>query len=327
MILVTGGYGCIGAELVKWLLQNSTEEILLGSRTVNPERTARTFHDVDTSKLACIELDVSDQLQIEHAFAQYTITRVAHLGALQTPDCNSQRDLGLQINLGGTQKLVEVVKTMAQGLERFVFASSIAVYGPRASYPTPRVPLTVAPNPVNVYGVWKNASEQILKLFAEETQVPTVCIRPGVIFGPGRDQGLTSTPTTALKCAALRRPYMIPFRSKQDYLYAPDVGAAFGIALTEEFSGYDVFTLPAGTMAMEEVVASMREAAEQADLGETFDISFGDEEVPFICDLEFDAMLEAFPNTPQTDFKQALVESLNVYKDQIAKGWLTAADV
>ena len=307
MILVTGGYGCIGAELVKYLLRTTAEEILLGSRTVTSERTARTFHDVDTSKLTCIELDVSDQSQIDQAFKQYTITRVAHLGALQTPDCNANRDLGLQINLGGTQKLIEAVKSFSPNLERFVFASSIAVYGPRASYPTPRVPLMAEPNPVNVYGVWKHASEQLLQLFAEETQVPTASIRPGVLFGPGRDQGLTSTPTKALKCIALGRPYKIPFWSKQDYLYAPDVGAAFGIALTEPFSGYGTFTLPARTMAMAEVVAAMKEAATEAGLADTFDVSFGDDEVPFICDIEFDAMLEAFPTTPQTDFTRALV--------------------
>ena len=327
MILVTGGYGCIGAELVKWLLRNTDEEVLLGSRTVNEERTLRTFHDVETAKLVCIEMDVSDQSQIDHAFKQHSISRVAHLGALQTPDCNAHRDLGLQINLGGTQKLVEVAKAQSQRLERFVFASSIGVYGPRASYPTPRVPLSAEPNPVNVYGVWKHASEQVLKLFAAETGVPTVSLRPGVLFGPGRDQGLTSTPTTAMKCVALKRPYKIPFRSKQDYLYAPDVGAAFGVALTEPFTGYDIFTLPAKTVAMEELVATMREAAEEAGLAETFDISFGDEEVPFICDLEFDAMLKAFPATPQTDFKQALVESLNVFKDQIARGWLSEEDL
>ncbi len=103
MILVTGGYGCIGAELVKWLLRNTNDEVLLGSRTVNSSRTEKVFHDVDRARLTCIELDVSNQHRLHEIFAKHEISHVAHLAALQTPDCNANRDLGLQINLGGTQ--------------------------------------------------------------------------------------------------------------------------------------------------------------------------------------------------------------------------------
>ena len=156
MILVTGGYGCIGAELIKWLLRNTHHEVLLGSRSVSQDRTVRIFYDVPVDRLQCVRLDVGDQAQIDQIFQQHSITHVAHLAALQTPACNADRDLGLQINLGGTQRLVEVAKQHSH-VERFVFASSIAVYGPRASYATERVPMLAQPDPVNVYGVWKLA--------------------------------------------------------------------------------------------------------------------------------------------------------------------------
>lgn len=321
MILVTGGFGCIGAELVKWLLRQTEHRVLLSSRRVSDERKARTFFDVETDRLECVSLDVSDQNQIEAVFGSYEISHIAHLAALQTPDCNAHRDLGLQINLGGTQRLIEIAKSY-DSVQRFVFASSIGVYGPRASYPESRVPMLANPLPVNVYGVWKLASEQILRLFHEDTQVPTICLRPGVLYGPGRDLGLTSTPTTAMKHVALGLPYEIPFRSKQDYLYAPDVGAAFGSALTEPFDGYGCFTLPAHTLEMEQVVASINSAAEHLGIAEHCHVSMGNEEVPFICELEFEPVLDAFPSIPCTDFSVGVMRSIETFQTYVSKGWL-----
>ena len=320
MILVTGGYGCIGAELIRHLLRTTDEAILLGSRNVSDERTARVFYDIELQdRVTCISLDVSDETQVNDTFEKFDISRIAHLGALQTPDCNAHRSLGMHINLGGTQNLIEAVKRCRPNLERFVFASSIAVYGPRASYPGPRVPMDAEPNPVNVYGIWKLASEHLCNLFAMETSVPTLSLRPAVLYGPGRDLGLTSTPTTAMKYAAIGKPYEIPFCTKQDYCFAPDVGAAFGHALMRPFVGYGAFTLPATTVAMPELVESMGNAATSLGIGESFQISHGDDEVPFICDLEYEPFTTAFPEVPHTSIADGLRKSLEVFRSDAWK--------
>ena len=253
-IFVTGGYGCIGAETTKWLLRNSDASVVICSRGVSDERTERVFHDVDRQQLTVIPADVTDRNSLQKILSERQVTRVVHLAALQTPDCNAHRDLGLQINLAGTQNLIEAMKASGLRLERFIFASSIAVYGPRASYPEGRVPMLAEPNPVNVYGAWKLAGEHISRFFCEDTGVPTLSLRPGVLYGPGRDAGLTSTPTTAMKRLALGRAFEIPFRSRLDYLFAPDVGAAMGMAVLEPFDGYAAFTLPSLTLSTDEIV-------------------------------------------------------------------------
>lgn len=321
-ILVTGGYGCIGAETAKWLLRNSTASVVVCSRSVGNERTERAFHDVDRTCLATVAVDVTDQKALEDVLRQHQVTHVVHLAALQTPDCNAYPNLGLQINVGGTLNVIQAMKTSRLPLERFIFASSIAVYGPRASYPAGRVPMLSEPRPVNLYGVWKLAGEHLSRLFCQETGVPTLCIRPGVLFGPGRDAGLTSSPTTAMKQLALGRAYEIPFRSRQDYLFAPDVGAAIAIAALEPFDGYGVFTLPSRTLATAEIVESMHRAA--ADLGraERFQIAVGNQEVPFICDLEYEPFVQAFPNVPHSPLDDAVRQSLEVFLDQARRGWI-----
>lgn len=323
-ILVLGGYGCIGVQTVKWLLANTSATVVVGSREVSPQRTQRLFEDADHTRLKSVAVDVREQRQLEDVLTTYEITHAIHLAALQTPDCNAHRDMGLQINLAGTQNLIEAIKARRPSLQRLVFASSVAVYGPRSAYPGPKVSMLAEPAPVNVYGVWKLAGEQISRLFSLETGIPTVSLRPGALFGPGRDAGLTAAPTTAMKSVALGRPYEIPFRSRQDYLYAPDVGAAFGIAATAPFTGYGVFTLPSHTVDTAEIIATIGRAASATGLAANFHVTAGTAEVPFICDLDYEPFLKTFPQAPHTPLAQAIQESLQVFNTQRERGWLKA---
>lgn len=321
-ILVTGGFGCIGVQVVKWLLLNTDATVIVGAREVSSERINRLFGDLRAARMSCVRLDVRDLRQIEEVLQANEVTRVVHLAALQTPDCNANRDLGLQINLAGTQNLIEAIKKCAPTLHRFVFASSAAVYGPRHSYPGHRVPMLAEPAPVNVYGAWKLAGEQIARFLFQETGIPSLSIRPGVLFGPGRDAGLTAAPTTAMKHVALRLPFEIPFKSRQDYLYSPDVGAAFSNAVMMPFSSYGVFTLPSHTVDTRQFVETLHQAAQELRWSEDVEISIGDAQVPFICDLEFEPFLRAFPSTPHTSLLTAVRQSLIFFRQQAESGRL-----
>ncbi len=321
-VLVTGGFGCIGVQTVRWLLESTDASVVSAARTFTPERIVRAFGAKTSGRLRFVTLDVRDQRRIESLLIDENITHVIHLGALQTPDCNADRDAGLQINVAGTQNLIEAVRRRRPDLNRLVFASSVAVYGPRAAYPDGRVPMNAAPAPVNVYGVWKLAGELISGLFSRETGIPTVCLRPGALFGPGRDAGLTASPTTAMKHLVFGKPYEIPFCNRQDYLFSPDVGAAFGLAATAPFSGFGVFTLPSHTVNTDELISKMRMAAAGLGLSSPFGITAGTMEVPFICDLDFQPFMTAFPSAPKTPLDAAIRQSLEFFMAQRQRGWL-----
>jgi len=320
--LVTGGLGCIGAETTKWLLQNTTGKVVVCGRDVHAARVERVFHDIDVTRLTVLAIDVTDQNVLSDTLGQHAISHVVHLAALQTPDCNQHRDLGMQINLGGTQNLIEAMKLHRTQIKRFVFASSIAVYGPRDSYPLGRVPLRAEPYPVNVYGAWKLAGENITRIFHEETGIDALSIRPGVLFGPGRDAGLTSTPTTAMKAVAMGIPYQIPFENRQDYLYAPDVGAAFGNAILEPFTGYSAFTLPSHTVDTGQILTAITQAAAELGIEQSCHLTIGNQQVPFICDLDYQNFCEAFPGTPHTSLDEAVLSSLQCFRNHVDRGWL-----
>ena len=95
----------------------------------------------------------------------------------------------------------------------------------------------------------------------------------------------------------------------------------------DPFEGYGVFTLPSHTVEMSAIVAAMQRAADEVGLGDQFQITIGNDTVPFICDLEFDAFAKSFPKAPHTDLETAFRESLLVFQQQVARGWLTPANV
>ena len=89
-----------------------------------------------------------------------------------------------------------------------VYASSIAAYGPAGT-------LGGDDQPSTLYGVHKRANESTALRYAEDYGVPSIGLRPHTVFGPARDQGLTSAPTVAMLAAAARVPNHIPFGGRR----------------------------------------------------------------------------------------------------------------
>ena len=104
-----------------------------------------------------------------------------------------------------------------------MYASSSAVYN--ASDPSP-APETGGTSPSTLYGVSKLADEGIARVYRADAGVSSIGLRPYVVYGVGRDQGMTSGPTAAMLAAARGEPSHIGFSGVAQYDYAPDVARA-----------------------------------------------------------------------------------------------------
>src|SRR5262249_8632831 len=125
-------------------------------------------------------------------------------------------------------------------------------------------------------------------------------LRPYVVYGPGRDQGLTSSPTTAMLAAVLRQPYQIPFGGRFDMQFADDVARAFIRAARMPFDGAEVFNLRGSIVHVREIVAAI-EATAPAMRGQ---LVFNDVPLGFPEELDATPLLGALgplPNTPLAD--------------------------
>ncbi len=330
-IFMTGGTGCIGAATVHHLLQQpETEQVWVTSRTCDT-RLLEIWLGGDLDKrLVLRTVDLAEADAMRAALHEAQPTHLIHLGALQSPACDANRWLGMTVNVGGTMLLLETITQLQLPLKRFVFASSAAVYGKRSRYPQPTVSENVPLEPPNFYGVWKVAGEQLLALFHERTGIPVVSLRLNTTFGPGRDQGKTAAPTTALKTLAKGAyeqraiPFRMPYRGRENYHYVEDVGHHFAAACLRDWQGCGAFNIRGRTIGVDEFLALALVVAEERGWTPFCDLAIADDADPnlFVCDLDDQAIDVAFPGLPRTDIDEGIRRSLAFFDSQARKGTL-----
>ena len=131
-----------------------------------------------------------------------------------------------------------------------VYASSIAVYGAAGT-------LDAGDHPGTLYGVFKRDNESAALRYREDYGVSSIGLRPHTVYGPARDQGLTSAPTVAMVAAAAGVPYRIPFGGSVQLHYAPDVGAIFARAAELDYEGASVRDLGGPATAIADVAGML----------------------------------------------------------------------
>ena len=170
---------------------------------------------------------------------EHGITHVIHLAALLLPQIKPDPPYGTAVNIGGTVNVLDAAKT--RGIQ-VAYASSAAVYSQVDDDGGP-VPNDAIGHPVTFYGVHKQACEGLARIFWQEEQVPSIGIRPFIVYGPGRDNGLTASPTLAMAAAAAGEDYRIAFGGRTQLQFAPDTARVFIAAARAATEGARVFHL------------------------------------------------------------------------------------
>ncbi len=330
IILITGGTGCIGSATIFKLIQSQeVERIVVATRSNNADPLKLWMGQELDKRIQFETLDVSDYHAITNVVEKTAPTHIIHLGALQSPDCASDHMKGMDINTGGTVALLDAAAKLNR-LKKFVFASSAAVYGMRSMYPESLISENAAPSPPNHYGIWKLAGEHLARLFFESTNVPTVCLRLNATYGMGRDRGLTSAPTSALKAIALGAfrneviPFSMPYEGRENYHFVEDVGAHFASCALQHFEGYGNFNIKGETIEVSDFLAIARQQAEELGKGKFADLSIAADASPnlFVSDLCHEKIDQTFKDLPLTEIKEGVRKSLVAFQDMAEQGIL-----
>jgi nucleoside-diphosphate-sugar epimerase len=289
--LVTGVLGCLGAWVARAVLADG-DEVVGYDLGEDAARLRLVLGDDDADRVTLVRGDITDLEALERAIDDHAITRVVHLAALQVPFVRANPPLGMRVNVAGTVNVFEAVSSRLDRIPGVVYASSSAVYS--ASDPSP-APESGGTTPGTLYGVSKLADEGMARVYAADKGLPSIGLRPYVVYGPGRDQGMTSGPTMAMLAAARGQPYAIGYSGTAEYDYAPDVARAFVTAAGVEREGAAVYNAPGVAAAMEDVVAAITAVVPDAA------ITWGGDPLPFPPELEaigFDQDVGPFPRTP-----------------------------
>jgi UDP-glucuronate 4-epimerase len=301
--LVTGALGCLGAWTLKALRDLGEEPVGydLGS---DDARLRLVLTEDERERVTLVEGDVTDAGAVGRALDEHGITHVVHLAALQVPFCRADPERCARVNLHGTVVVLEAIKARLGRIRGLAYASSTAVY--HASDPSP-APESGGTSPSTLYGVFKLANEGTARVCWYEDDVASIGIRPYVVYGPGRDQGLTSGPSLAMAAAASGEGHTIAYGGTAQYDYAPDVGHAFALAARAATDGAHVANFPGEPSTMQQVVDAI-EAAAPAVAGR---VSWEEGQLPFPESLQavlLERLVGPLPRTTLADGVRATVE-------------------
>ena len=298
--LVTGVLGCLGAWVSHAVLADG-DEVIGYDLGENTDRLRLVLGD-DADRVTLVRGDITDLGAVERALDEHDVTRVVHLAALQVPFVRADPPLGMRVNVAGTVNVFEAVAARLARIPGVAYASSTAVFNPSDPSPASESGGT---SPATLYGVSKLADEGMARVYAADRGLPTIGLRPYVVYGPGRDQGMTSGPTMAMQAAAVGEPYAIGFTGCAQYDYAPDVARAFVLAASAAGKGAAVYNVPGESVTVEEVVAAIRRVVPEAE------ITCEGGSLPFPPALEavgFERNVGPFPRTTLDEGVAATIE-------------------
>lgn len=238
--LVTGGAGYIGAHVVKSLLENNFEVVVVDDLSTGLERKI-------PQNIKLYKINISNTLELTNILRNEKIEGVIHLAAKKAVgESVLNPSLYYQENIGG---LISLLEAMSHAdVKKIVYSSSAAVYGTPKEDKVSEESVT---NPESPYGETKLVGEWLLKADQQARNVRFISLRYFNVVGAGNnelgDTGVNNLiPMVFSAISKNERPQIFgnDYSTKdgtciRDYIHVEDLAFAHVLAakkLTENYS-------------------------------------------------------------------------------------------
>jgi nucleoside-diphosphate-sugar epimerase len=320
--LLTGAKGFIGAWIVKNVVERGDHPWVFDLDRES-HRLRALLSDDQLARITFVLGDVTQFEELDRAVAEHGITHLIHLAAIQVPACAANPRLGAQINVVGTLNVFEVARRRRDLVRRIVYASSAAVFGPEEFYEAATVPEGAPLEPGTHYGVFKQCNEGNARVYYATEGISSVGLRPWAVYGVGRDVGVTSGPTKAIKAAVVGRDYTIRFTGGLDLQYVNDTAQLFLRCAESELPGARVYTLRGTVTQVADYIAALERDSPQA----RGRIKAAGPTLPIAYDLDNSALIHDLGEVPNTPLAQGIRETRNIFERLRSAGKLTTEDL
>ena len=191
-ILVTGGLGYIGSRVVQYFLDKGHIVTILDNLE---SAISLDIEDASIINIDMTDEEATDKLDLDEKEV------VIHMAGPSSGMASAADPVGT-ISRGYATTLNTLKLAKRLGVRRFLFASSMVVYGNVSITDCP-VKENSACEPVSHYGIGKQANERLIEVFCSENDIGYNCLRMFNVYGPGQDlnrldQGLVSIFTALL---------------------------------------------------------------------------------------------------------------------------------
>lgn len=293
-VLITGASGFLAAWIIPQLLARG-HAVVATDLTRDTRRLDRVDPAGDRRALRWSECNIGDAAAVAELAAATNPQIILHLAAMQIPACKANPAQGACVNISGHIHMLDAAR--AHGA-RLVYTSSVAA--------KPRGPANA---PANLYGVYKKTCEEIARLYAEDFGVPSIGLRPHVVYGIGRDQGETSAVTAAMQAAARGEAFTIPWTTRTCFQFAGDIAAMF-VAACEASSGSAVVAdMTDRVESTDDIVAAIRAAVPDARVS-----CEGPERISPVTGFDVAALETVIGPRPDTSLQDGVARTIAAFK-------------
>ena len=306
---VTGGCGFVGTWVIRELLGRGASVVAFDVQE-NRDRWDRILGPA-ASRPRLVKGNLTDRQLLSDIFSEHEITHVIHLGALLTPACQEDPWEGCYTNVLGSVAIFEQIRLATHGVVGFSYASSLAVFGPLPDGDERSHTETDTTNTPSFYGAFKRSVEIIAQQYWQHFEVPSIGIRPHVIYGPERTQGLTAGPSLAVKAAAAGHDYVVGYSGAAGYDFVDDVVRAFVRGSVETPRGSHVVDLPSEQATPEQIIAAIQELAPASKS----QLTAVGPPIPSNVSRRTNRIEKLYPDWRATSLKEGLAQTLRFYGD------------
>lgn len=244
-VLVTGGTGFVGVRVVREL-HKAGIAVRIFDR--NPRRELLP----DGLEQDIVIGDITDPATVAEAAAG--CTGIVHLAGLMTLDCARDPILGARVNLIGSLNVFEAAKT---GRLPVAYLSTAGVFGPLDA---------VHPCPMTIYGTTKLAVEGAARAYQADHGMPSIGLRPYIIYGPGISAGIAAGPSIAIAAAFHKQAATIRFSGRVGFVHVDDVARLLVAAVSQPLTGASVLTMAGDTMDLHDFARELTRQTGWSDI-------------------------------------------------------------
>jgi len=299
--LVTGAMGCIGTWVVAQLIREGVK-VSTFDLSDRQDRWKLVMSDDEIARIDTIRGDLTDTEQVRNAIERTAPSHIVHLGGMQFPFCKKDPVLGAKVNVVGTVNVFEAASSL--GVQGLSYASSVAVYARPSEYPDRTVRDDSECRPASFYGLYKQANEQTAATYFLDKGFGSVGLRPAMVYGLGRDQGITSDPTVAIDALARNEPFEIKFTGNVAFSYGRDVARDFIAAARARIAGAPVHNTRARPTTIPDFVALIEEITGRKGL-----ITLGSNVAETVERVDDTPVPYILPEASLTSFRQGVSET------------------
>lgn len=241
-ILITGGAGFIGSNLVSRLIEDN--EIVV----VDDLSMGKIENLPQSNNLHFFEHSITDSSFMKRLLSDYQFDYIVLLAAVASVADTIERPLAThEVNQNANIQIIDYVRTEKLQVQKVLFASSAAVYGNIKSLPKKEDSRV---DPLSPYAIDKYATERFMIDYGKLYGIPTVCTRFFNVYGPKQNpqspySGVLSLITDAIKYS---KPFTLYGNGNQtrDFVYVDDVTAALELLLVNDRAMHDVYNVATG---------------------------------------------------------------------------------